>query len=88
MLPARERLHPGDAARLQGHQWLEVNLQTAFRQGPPEVPLHLFATLEFRVHAGPEYAEDAALLRFGAIQRDVGLAQQQRWTCVPVVVAA
>ena len=76
MIPADQGLEAADLVARQIDHRLVVELEFAGRQRLAQILLHDAAGLHLQVHRGLEEAESAAAVAFGAVQREVGVAQQ------------
>ncbi len=76
MVPAQQRLEPADAARIQLHERLEINLQFAPAERLAQVDLQRPACAHAVFHGGVEELVGAAAFGLDEIQRDIGAAQQ------------
>ena len=76
MIPADEGLEAADFVARQIDDRLVVQLELAGRQRLAQVLLHDAAGLHLQVHLGFEEAERAASVALGAVEREVGVAQQ------------
>ena len=76
MIPADQRLKAADLAALQIHHRLVIQLELACGQRLAQILLHDAAGLHLLVHRGLEEAERAAAVALGAVQREIGIAQQ------------
>ena len=76
MIPAYQGLEAADFLARQVDDRLVVQLEFACRQRLAQVLLHDAAGLHLQVHHGFEEAERAAAVALGAVEREVGVAQQ------------
>ena len=76
MIPAYQGLEAADFLARQVDHRLVVQLEFACRQRLAQVLLHDAAGLHLQVHHGFEEAERAAAVALGAVEREVGVAQQ------------
>ena len=76
VVPAQQRLKPGDLARGQIDQRLVVEFELISGDGVPEIQLQHPAYLYARIHLRLEEPDRAAALGLCQVQRDVGVLQQ------------
>ena len=76
MVPAQQRLEAGDVIALQVHHRLVIEFEFSGRKALAQILLHDAAGLHLFVHRGLEEAERAAAVALGAVQCEVGIAQQ------------
>ena len=76
MIPAYQGFEAADFLARQIDDRLVVQLELTGRQRLAQVLLHDAAGLHLQVHRGFEEAERAASVAFGAVEREVGVAQQ------------
>ena len=76
MVPADQRLDPGEVVGAELDLGLVVQLELVAGEGEAQVALERLARLQPGVHAGLEEAEGVAAFLLGAIERDVGVLQQ------------
>ena len=76
MAPADQRLEAADLVAREIDDRLVVQLELAGRQRLAQVVLHGAARLHLRVHLRLEEAEGAAPVALGAIERQIGVADQ------------
>jgi hypothetical protein len=74
VVPAQQRLHAGDAAVLEAHDGLVVELQLAGRDRALEVRAQFEAGEHALVHLGFEQAVAALAVALGDVHRGVGVA--------------
>jgi hypothetical protein len=76
MIPAYQGLEAADFLARQVDDRLIVQLEFACRQRLAQILFHDAAGLHLQVHHGFEEAECAAAVALGAVEREVGVAQQ------------
>ena len=76
MIPAYQGFEAADFLARQVDDRLVVQLELAGRQRLAQVLLHDAAGLHLQVHRGFEETERAAAVALGAVEREVGVAQQ------------
>ena len=76
MIPAYQGFEAADFLAREVDDRLVVQLELAGRQRLAQVLLHDAAGLHLQVHRGLEEAERAAAVALGAVEREVGVAQQ------------
>ena len=77
MLPADESLERADLIALEIYDRLVVNLELVPDKRLAQIGLHKAARLHLRIHLRFEEAQRAAPPTLGAVERKVGVAQQQ-----------
>src|SRR3954467_2193672 len=76
MVPADQRLESAYIAARKVYDRLVIELELAGRQRPAQVVFHRAACLHLQVHRRLKKPEHAASIGLGAVQREVGIAQQ------------
>jgi hypothetical protein len=78
MVPAHERLRADDAPVLEIDLRLIEELELAFGHGPLELHLEQETRLKLVADRAIEHDVPAAADRLGAVQREIGIAEQPR----------
>jgi hypothetical protein len=75
-MPAQQRLHADHLAVRETDLRLVVQAELVFGDRAPQLGFELLAALDLALHRLDEEAVGVAAVRLGAIERDVGVAQQ------------